>query len=184
MLARFRARYASMELVVANGEEYRSTDEFDRIFANQAAQYWKPDQLARFLDNARDMLAPGGRLWLPASQYSRHCPEAATRLTTPRFYEAAGKRGRRLRQEDGNPASPNLGVPPLRRVGSLLISVPLAQSHRRLQALVYSAVTCRDVLKRRGEWMHPGDRLSSSRSCRAFRLAGEHLRRSMWGGRR
>lgn len=62
MLDAFRAAHPAVELICTDAAAYRDSNRYDIIFCNQVAQYLDRSAFARYVTNARAMLAPGGRI--------------------------------------------------------------------------------------------------------------------------
>lgn len=71
MLHRFRARFPGVDVVLADGADFRSTEQFDLVFSNQVIQYWDREQLARHLDHAMSMVGADGAVILAGIPWSR-----------------------------------------------------------------------------------------------------------------
>jgi SAM-dependent methyltransferase len=62
MLSVFRASHPSLDLVRADATNYIDDGKYDLIFSSSLVQYFSASMFQRHVDNARTMLAPGGRL--------------------------------------------------------------------------------------------------------------------------
>jgi len=62
MLSVFRTTHRSLDLVRADAAEYTDEGKYDLIFSSSLVQYFSASMFQRHVDNARKMLAPGGRL--------------------------------------------------------------------------------------------------------------------------
>lgn len=64
MIEDFERRCPGTSLTVCEGEKYQDNDEYDLIFSNGVVQFFNPAMLDSHLQNAKKMLAPGGKLIL------------------------------------------------------------------------------------------------------------------------
>jgi SAM-dependent methyltransferase len=62
MLEVFRATHPGVDVACADASSYVDDSRYDLIFSNQLAQYFTRNMLARYVANARRMLAPGGTI--------------------------------------------------------------------------------------------------------------------------
>jgi cyclopropane fatty-acyl-phospholipid synthase-like methyltransferase len=71
MLKTFQNQYPNVDLLKADGADFRSDEKFDLIFSSGVAQCWDRDDLARHLDNANAMLSDEGLLVVSGIPWSR-----------------------------------------------------------------------------------------------------------------
>jgi SAM-dependent methyltransferase len=90
MLDAFRDRHPGARLVLAEGEGYRESAQYDLIFSSALVQYLDERRFARLIANARTMLTPTGCM------VAASIPCRALRL---RYYTGvlSGRRANRLR---------------------------------------------------------------------------------------
>jgi SAM-dependent methyltransferase len=61
MLEVFRSTHPEAEVLCADASSYRDSTRYDIVFSNQVVQYFDRRMFEQHVDNARAMLAPGGR---------------------------------------------------------------------------------------------------------------------------
>ena len=64
MLAQFRSFHPQVDLICADASAYRDNQLYDLIFSNAVAQYFDQDMFHHSVENAVQMLAPGGQIFI------------------------------------------------------------------------------------------------------------------------
>jgi SAM-dependent methyltransferase len=62
MLAAFRSGHPGVDTICADASTYRDDRKYELIFSNAVVQYFDRRMIRRHIENAREMLQPGGKL--------------------------------------------------------------------------------------------------------------------------